>query len=139
MKTLIYALAGLMAAVAFLMTAPARAQTAGDINRLNQAVQICNSPMGAGMAECAKLRSQLGGGGGFPGMGGGNVAKAAGMASLLGGVMRGGATASAPVPAPSVGIDFNKALTNCVARAAGDQAQIQRCLAITGGGVAEKP
>jgi hypothetical protein len=42
-----------------LPAAPVAAQTAGDINRLNAAIQVCNSPMGAGMAECAKLRGTI--------------------------------------------------------------------------------
>ena len=105
----------------------AQAQTAYDINRLNQAVQICNSPIGAGTPECAKLRGQLGGGGGV----GGGTASA--LAGLLGGAM---APKPAPAPAatPGIGIDINRAITNCVARAAGDQAQIDRCLAIANGG-----
>ena len=40
----------ILVATAILMAPPAVAygQTANDINRLNAAVQICNSPMGAG-------------------------------------------------------------------------------------------
>lgn len=84
--------AALAAAIALaLPIAPAHAQTAYDVNRLNQAVQICNSPMGAGMAECAQLRARLGGGGGLgatSGLGGfgslGGAGKAAGIAGLLG-------------------------------------------------------
>ena len=123
--------------VAAVVTAamPAAAQTANDVNRLNAAIQICNSPMGAGTPECAKLRGQLGGGGGGVGalgLGGGTAGKAAGIASLLGGAM---ASRPAAAPAPSsIGIDLNKAISSCVARAAGDQAQIQRCLAIANGG-----
>ena len=44
--------------------------------------------------------------------------------------------APAPAAAASVGIDLNKAITTCVARAAGNQVQIQRWLAIAGGGTA---
>ena len=122
------------ACLLMLPALPAAAQTAGDINRLNQAVQICNSPMGAGMAECARLRGQLGGG-----YGGGTATKAAGIASLLGGAMGGANAAPAPAAAPTVGIDLNRAITACVARAAGDQAQIERCLAIASGGVPARP
>ena len=117
----------LAAALLALPAAVGQAQTANDVNRLNAAIQICNSPMGAGAPECAKLRGQLGGGGGVPG--GGTTSAIAG---LLGGAM---APKAAPAPAQSVGIDLNKAITTCVARAAGDQVQIQRCLAIAGGGV----
>ena len=48
-----------VACLLMLPALPAAAQTAVDINRLNQAVQICNSPMGAGTPECARLRGQL--------------------------------------------------------------------------------
>ena len=48
-------------ALALLGARPAQAQTAADINRLNQAMQICNSPLAAGVPECAQLRGQLGG------------------------------------------------------------------------------
>jgi len=88
MRTILAGVA-LFAAVGSLAT-PASAQTAYEINRLNQAVQICNSPMGAGMAECAQLRARLAGGGGAPGVGGlggyggGTAGKAAGIANLLG-------------------------------------------------------
>jgi len=129
MKAVIYAILGLAAAAAIAMAAPpAGAQTAADVNRLNQAIQICNSPMGAGMVECARLRGQLGGG----------AAKAAGAASLLGGVM-GGGSAPSLAPAPRVGIDLNRAITTCVARATGNQPEIQRCLAIASGGTTARP
>ena len=59
-----------VSALLALPALPAGAQTANDVNRLNAAIQICNSPMGAGTPECAKLRGQLGGsGGGLPGGG----------------------------------------------------------------------
>ena len=129
-------LAAAVAALA-LPAGAVQAQTAYDINRLNQAVQICNSPIGAGTPECAKLRGQFGGGGGLGGFGGGTAGKAAGIAGLLGTAMaaRGSAAPVAAAPAaPGIGIDINRAITNCVARAAGDQAQIDRCLAIANGG-----
>ena len=120
-----------------LLAVPAaagHAQTANDVNRLNAAIQICNSPMGAGTPECAKLRGQLSGGArGLPGDG-----TTSAIASLLGGAMAPRA-APAPAAAASVGIDLNKAITKCVARAAGDQVQIQRCLSIAGGGTAPHP
>ena len=123
-----------LAAVLVVAALPAAAQTAVDVNRLNAAIQICNSPMGAGTPECARLRGQLGGG-----YGRGTAGKAAGMAGLLGGVMGGARAAPAPAAPASVGIDLNKAITACVARAAGDQVQIQRCLAIANGGAAITP
>ena len=137
MKGLLYALMGLAAVMAFAATAPpAGAQTAYDINRLNAAIQLCNSGFAA-TPECQKLRGQLGGvgiprAGGVPGVGGGGTAGA--LAGLLGGVMA-PTPAPAPVAAPTVGIDLNRAITACVARAAGVQAEIDRCLAIAGGGV----
>jgi hypothetical protein len=120
---------------AVLATAvPAAAQTANDVNRLNAAIQVCNSGF-ASTPECAKLRGQLAGGGG----GGGTAAAASGFASLLGGAIAPrNATPAAPPAAPGLGIDINKAISNCVARAAGDQVQIQRCLAIANGGAAPK-
>jgi hypothetical protein len=133
MKALIYSLVGLAAAVAMVLAAPVRAQTANDVNRLNAAIQVCNSGLG-NTPECARLRSQLGGGGG----GGGGTASA--LAGILGGAMAPKpAPPSAAPAAPGIGIDINKAITNCVARAAGDQAQIQRCLAIANGGAAPRP
>ncbi len=107
---------------------PAAAQTASDVNRLNAAIQVCNSGFAA-TPECARLRGQLAGGGG----GGGTAAAASGLAGLLGGAMV-PRTAPAPAAAPGLGIDINKAISNCVARAAGDSAQTQRCLAIANGG-----
>ena len=75
--------AAMAIAAALAVAAPAQAQSAYEINRLNQAVQVCNSPMGAGTAECAKLRGQLGGGGGLSGIGDGKAAAAAGLLDLL--------------------------------------------------------
>ncbi|OHB28305.1 MAG: hypothetical protein A2790_23735 [Phenylobacterium sp. RIFCSPHIGHO2_01_FULL_69_31] len=106
----LYVALGALAA-AGLSAAPARAQTAYEINRLNQAVQICNSPMGAGLAECAQLRAKLGLGGvrtagpglenlGLGGLGGGKAAAAAGIAGVLSQAL--GAARSQPaVPPPA--------------------------------------
>ena len=125
------------------MAAPARAQTAGDINRLNSAVQICNSPMGQGMAECAKLRAQVGGGasgiGGAAGllgkMGGG---KLGGMAGLLGSAMSATQrTQAAPAAAPQGNAaEIQQAVTMCMKSAGSNQTAIQACLAIASGGYA---
>ncbi len=128
-----------LSAIALLLPAPAsHAQTADQYNRASQAIQICSSAQGALIPECAKLRGQFGSGlsGGLGG--GGTAGKAAGMAGLLGSVMGSGSAPAALAPAPSVGIDLNKAITNCVARAAGDQVQIQRCLSIATGGASAR-
>lgn len=113
--------------------AAARAQTAADINRLNAAIQICNSPMGAGMAECAKLRGQLAGGG----LGGAVVGSpkaagvAAGVAGLLGAIASRPAQSAAAAPvAPPPGPGVQQAVAGCVRNAAGDTAAIQACLAV---------
>lgn len=129
-----------LSAIALLLSAPvSQAQTAEQYNRASQAIQICGSTQGALIPECAKFRGQFGSGlsGGFAG--GGTAGTAAGMANLLGGVMGRGSAPATVAPPPSVGIDLNKAITNCVARAAGDQVQIQRCLSIAGGGTAPHP
>lgn len=118
-----------------LPAAPAVAQTAGDINRLNQAVQICNSPMGAGMPECAKLRGQLGIGapsgggvtGGGLGFGGGKGAAAAGLLGALNSAMT---ARQAPTVAPVAPAANLQAIADCVRSAAGDNARIQACLTV---------
>lgn len=126
-----------VAAVALTPAAPAAAQTAYEINRLNQAVQICNSPMGAGLAECAKLRGHLGMGapsvgglGGGPGvgglgLGGGKGAAAAGILGALGSAM---SARQAPAAAPAAPAANANAIAGCVRNAAGDTAMIQACL-----------
>ncbi|WP_068877588.1 hypothetical protein [Phenylobacterium sp. CCH9-H3] len=103
----LYVALGALAA-AGLSAEPARAQTAYEINRLNQAVQICNSPMGAGLAECAQLRARLGmaGGGGAPGggglgLGGGKAAAAAGIAGVLSLALGAGRSQPAAAPPPA--------------------------------------
>lgn len=119
----------LACAVALAIPAsPAAAQTAGDINRLNAAIQVCNSPVGAGMAECAKLRGQLGGGalgGGGGGLGGGKGAAAAGLMGALNAAMAPRPAAAAPAqPAAN-----SQAIAACVRNAASDTTLIQACLA----------
>lgn len=113
---------------------PAASQTAAEINRLNQAVQICNSPMGAGMPECARLRGQLGIGvpstggvtGGGQGFGGGKGAAAAGLLGALNSAM---AARQAPAAAAPTAPPANpQAIAACVRDAAGDNARIQACL-----------
>jgi len=110
----------------------AQAQTPGDINRLNQAAQICNSPMGAGMAECARLRGQLGGaaspggGGGGLGLGGGKGAATVGILGALNSAMS--ARQAPAMTAPAAPAANSQAIASCVRNAAGDAAMIQACL-----------
>lgn len=111
-------------AAAAALAAPAtsaHAQTAGDLNRMNAALQICNSAVGAALAECARLRGQSGG----AGLGG-----AAGAVGILGSVL-GAARASAPAPAapPVDSARIRDGVAGCVQRAAGDAAAVQACLA----------
>lgn len=108
-------------AAMLVLGAVAQAQTAGDINRLNAAIQICNSPTGAGMAECAKLRGQLGGG-----------SAGGGAAGAVGGLL-GALSAARPTPAAPSQPQVNTAAVQhgvaaCVKNAAGDNAAIQACL-----------
>lgn len=74
----------IFAAFAALVAAPAgaQAQTAAQINRANQALQICASPMGAAIPECAQLGGLMGG------------ASAAGGANLAAGLLGGGVPAA---------------------------------------------
>jgi hypothetical protein len=127
MKALIYALCGLAVAVGFVLASPAPAQTAYDINRLNAAIQVCNSPMGAGQPECARLRAQA------PGVGGG---RAAGLMGMLGSVLTTAQAPSAP-PAPAAPAvspaAIQQAIAVCVQNANGAAAAIQACLSIAGG------
>jgi len=128
--------AALAAAVAVLAlpAAPAQGQTAYDVNRLNQAVQICNSPMGAGTPECAQLRAKMGGGG-VPGIGGlggfGGGGKAAGIAGLLGAAMTAARSQQAAAPPPTANPGaVQQAIAACVQNAGGNNAAIQACLQI---------
>lgn len=106
----------------------AAAQTAGDINRLNAAMQICNSPMGAGMAECAKLGAMTGGLGGPAG------GAAAGLAGLLGAAMSARTPQPAmPMSAPN-GAALQQAVAACVQNAAGNITVIQACAGLAKGG-----
>lgn len=122
------------AAALLLPGMPAAAQTAAEINRLNQAVQICNSPMGAGMPECARLRGQLGIGapstggvtGGGQGFGGGKGAAAAGLLGALNSAMT--ARQAPPAAPPATPTANPQAIAACVRDAAGDNARIQACL-----------
>jgi hypothetical protein len=121
-----------LAGLASLATlpAPASAQTAGDINRLNAAIQICNSPMGAGMAECAKLRGQLGMGRaqGLGGVGGGGAGGGT-SGALLGALGAAMNARQAPAPAAPIAPAANpQMIAECVRAAAGNTAAIQACL-----------
>jgi len=133
---------------------PAQAQTAADINRLNAAIQICNSPMGAGTPECAQLRAKmggggglgggglggLGGGGGLGGLGGGKAAAAAGILGLLN-QARSQASAQA-APAAPMGANpaaVQQAIATCVQNAGGNNAAIQACLQIATAAPPQQP
>lgn len=133
--------AALAAAIVLALPAtPVQAQTAYDLNRLNQAVQICNSPMGSGMAECAQLRARLGGGGGGgSGLGGfGGAGKAAGIAGLLGAAMTAARSQQAAAAPPSAAnpAAIQQAITTCVQNAGGNNTAIQSCLQIANAGPA---
>ncbi len=138
-------------AIALLLSAPsAHAQSAEQYNRASQAIQLCSSPQGALIPECAKLRGTygaptLGGGGGgglgalgslggFKGMG--SAGKAAGIANLLGSAMS-QARSAAPAQAAAAPVAntsmIQQAITECVRNAAGNNAMIQGCLAIATG------
>jgi hypothetical protein len=138
----------LCATMAFSAAAlPATAQTAGDINRLNAALQLCNSPAGAAIAaECAKLGAAGGGGAAaaavssIPGLGG----KAGVAAGLLGKAMAArqqqqAAQAAAAAPPPAVDPAMQQALANCVAGAAGNAQVIQACLGMANAGASTAP
>ncbi len=120
---------------ALLLAAPAAyAQTAADYNRASQAIQICASPMGATLPECARLKSGLGLGGGAPlgqgGLGGGKAGAAAGILGTLMGAANKGA---APATVASRGPDpqaIQNAIALCVRNAAANASAIQACLAI---------
>jgi hypothetical protein len=118
--------AAVAASIALSLTAiSAQAQTAGQINRLNSAMQVCNSPMGATLPECAQLRGQLG----AQGLGGGGNATAA--VGLLGSVLSAARSAPAAPPAPAVNAaGIQRAVADCVQHAAGDAAAIQACLTL---------
>ena len=150
MKNLTLKAIGLHAIALSLVAPAARAQTADQYNRASQAIQICSSPMGATIPECAKLRgmygaptlgaqpsaSGLGALGGFNGMG--SAGKAAGIASLLGSAMSAARSTTPTQPATPVGnaTMIQQAITECVRNAAGNSAMIQGCLAIATGGTA---
>ena len=140
-------------AIALLLSAPsAHAQSSEQYNRASQAIQLCSSPQGALIPECAKLRgtygaptfgggggglgalSGLGSLGGFKGMG--SADKAAGIANLLGSAMsqaRSAAPAQTTAPAANTSM-IQQAITDCVRNATGNNAMIQGCLAIATGG-----
>lgn len=130
--SLIHMGAALAAVAAVSMSAiPATAQTAYDINRLNAAIQVCNSGLGA-TPECARLRGQLGGAGGgagLGGLGGGKAAAAAGIFNLLSQARAQAAPPPAQVPAANPGA-IQQAIATCVQNAGGNNAAIQACLQI---------
>lgn len=124
-----------LAGVALLAFAgSAQAQTAYQLNRANQALQICSSPMGPSIPECAQLRGQLGVSAtpAAPGLGALGSGKAAGIAGLLGSALSASRnTAPAPMPTPAANSAMiQQAVATCVRNAAGNEAMVQGCLAI---------
>jgi hypothetical protein len=113
--------------------APAAAQTAAQINRMNQAVQICNSPGGAAIPECAQLNARLGlpAPGGFAatapvgtgGLGGGGTT-----AGILGALNAAMASRPSTPPTPVAPAVSSQGVAACVRQAAGDTTAIQTCL-----------
>ncbi len=140
------------AALSMLIVAPtAQAQTAADYNRASQAMQICASPMGATIAECAQLRGAVGGSpaNALSGvLGGGSGGKAAAAAGLLGFAAQAVAARQAKAAAapPAAPVQFGSNVTTaavvsdgqtpaqaykaCVARVGvGNQAGMAGCVA----------
>lgn len=109
-KTWISAAAAVATVGGGMAAAPAQAQTAADINRLNQAMQICNSPLGASVPECAQLRGQLGVG--------------AGLGALLGG---GQQQQQQPFGNPANAAAAQQAYVACVQRAGVNQQMLTAC------------
>lgn len=116
-------LAAAAALTGVLSAGPAAAQSAYEINRLNQVIQVCNSPAGAAMPECAKLRGQLGMAPATPTGG-----AAMGLAGLLGQTL-GAGPASAPPSSATDTKALQQKIAACVRDAAGDGAAVQACLA----------
>ena len=101
-------------ALGVLIGAPAgaQAQTAAQYNRAAQAMQICASPAGAMVPECAQLRGMVGGApapagaanalsGLFGGGGGGQAAAAAGLLGMATQALAAQRAPAAPQPAPA--------------------------------------
>lgn len=95
--------------VAMGAPAMAKAQTAYQYNRAAQALQICASPAGAMVPECAQLRGAVGGSptpsaasglGGLLGGGGGKAGAAAGLLGLAAQAVAASRAPAAPTPAP---------------------------------------
>jgi hypothetical protein len=148
--------AGALTLAVAAMPGAVQAQTAADYNRAAAAMQLCASPMGAGIAECAQLKQQLGVGGAAGGSGNAGAQAAGallnglanrgggggGLAGILGAVA--GQAAQAAVPAaPAVGSGdyYNQAAGATYNAAAGYQACVaanptnwQSCLAQMNGG-----
>jgi hypothetical protein len=150
--------AGALTLAVTAMPSLVQAQTAADINRASAAMQICASPMGAGIPECAQLKQQLGVGGGNAGANAGGGAAAAGallnglanrgggggggLAGLLGAMAGQAAQAAAPAAPPAGSADYyNQAAGATYNAAAGYQACVaanptnwQSCVAQMNGG-----
>ena len=137
---------GLGASTAICASAPisAQAQTAADLQRLNQAMAICNSPIGALSTECQQLRGVAG----IPGVaqGGGGMGAAAAQQMYAACVMRAGVSQSAlaacnaslnnamGLPQPVAG-RFNQydAQTNTAMNIAANAQAYRQCIAGLGG------
>lgn len=146
--------AGALTFAASAMPGVVQAQTAADINRASAAMQICASPMGAGVPECAQLKQQLGVGSGGGANAGASAAGAllnglanrggggGGLAGILGAVAGQAAQAAAPAgPAAGGGDYYNQAAGATYNAAAGYQACVaanptnwQSCMAQMNGG-----
>ncbi len=121
------------AALAVSWAWSAQAQSAAQYNRASQAIQICSSPMGATVPECAQLRGRLSGAAGLPGpLGGFGGGKAAGIAGLLGTAMSAaGSLQARPSMAPAP-MGNPQAYASCLQGAAGNPTVIQACASILG-------
>jgi hypothetical protein len=82
---------------------PAHAQSTAQLNQMTQAMQACNSSMGALIPECAQLRGPAGAANALGMLGGlgGNAGTAAGIASMLSGAL--GRTNVPAAPTASLG------------------------------------
>lgn len=138
---------GVSAALATATPDRAQAQTAADVQRLNQAMALCNSPIGALSADCARLRGMTGGLGGFAGVGqGAGVNAAAAQQAYAGCITRAGVNQAAiaacnaslnytlGLPQPVAGrVTQYDAQTNSAMNIAGNAAAYRQCIAGLGG------
>jgi hypothetical protein len=112
---------------------PAATQTAAQINRMNHAVQICNSPGAAAIPECAQLNARLGlpapgGFGASPPVGAGGMGGGGTTAGILGALNAAMASRQPTMPTPVAPAVSSQGVAACVRQAAEDTAAIQACL-----------